>query len=148
LAATFFAAFAGAAFTAAFLLAAFLAATGSGFAAARFAAHHFFVAAMILFKPSSLMRRFAFGSAGAEAAFLPLWNAAHRFFCAVAILALAATLKIRFGAAFLATTGLPRPPSRLRISAIFSSILESSAWQPINAIWRIASSLRLGIYRQ
>lgn len=127
--ATFFAAFAGAVFTAALLTALFLAATGSGFAvAARFAAHRLFVAAMIRFKPSSLRRRFAFGSAGAAATFLPLWNVAHRFFCAAAILALAAALKIRFGVAFLATTGLTRPGSRLRISAIFCSILESSAW--------------------
>ena len=113
-------------FTAAFLTVAFLAATGSGFAAAAlFAAHRFFVAAMIRFKPSSLMRRFAFGNSGTAATFLPLWNAAHRFFCAAAILALAVTLIIRFGAASVATTG---PPKWLRISAIFCSILESSAW--------------------
>jgi hypothetical protein len=46
--------FAGAVFTAAFLAAAFWATTGFGFAAAAFfAAQRFFVAAMILFKPSS-----------------------------------------------------------------------------------------------
>jgi hypothetical protein len=124
--ATFFADFAGAVLAAAFLTVAFLAATGSGFAAAAlFAAYRFFVAAMILFKPSSLMRRFGFGNSGADVTFLPLWSAAHRFFWATAILALAATLNIRFGAAFWATTGLPR---WLRISAIFCSILESSAW--------------------
>src|ERR1022692_5074210 len=129
LAATFFAAFAGAVFTAASLTVAFLAATGSGFAAAAlFAAHRFFVAAMIRFMPSSLMRRFAFGASGAADALVPLWNAAHRFFCAAAILALAAPLNIRFGAAFLAATGLTLPRKWLRISAIFCSILESSAW--------------------
>jgi hypothetical protein len=129
LAATFFAAFARAVSTAAFLTAAFLAATGSGFAAAAlFAAHRYFVAAMIRFKPSSLMRRFAFGTSGTATALLPLWNAAHRFFCPAAIPALAATLKVRFGVALLATTGFTRPDSRLRISAIFCSILESSAW--------------------
>src|ERR1019366_4499355 len=95
LAATFLAAFDGVGFTAAFLTVAFLAATGSGFAAAAlFAAHRFFVAAMILFKPSSLMRRFAFGNSGTAATFLSLWNAAHRFFCAAAILALASALEV------------------------------------------------------
>ena len=107
-AATFFAALAGAVFTAAFFTAAFLAATRScAAAAALFAAHRFFVAAMIRFKPSSLIRRLALGNSGTAAAFLPLWNAAHRFFCAAAILALAATLKVRFGMAFFETTGLP-----------------------------------------
>jgi hypothetical protein len=49
------------------------------------------------------MRRLALGNSGTTATFLPLWNAAHRFFCAAVILALAATPRIRFGAAFLAT---------------------------------------------
>ena len=125
LAATYFNAF-GAVFPAAFLTAAFLAATGSGFAAAAlFAAHRFFVAAMIRFKPSSLMRRLAFGNSGTAATVVPLWNAAQRFFCAAAILALAAMLNTRFGAASWAATG---PPNWPRISAILCSILESSAW--------------------
>ncbi len=66
--APFFAAFAGAAFTAAFLTAGFFLAAFSGCAlAALAAAQRFFVAAMIRFIPSALMRRFAFGAlAGAD----------------------------------------------------------------------------------
>src|ERR1039457_2020610 len=78
----FFAAFAGALFTTVFLPAVFLVAVCATFAAsARFSANRFLVAAMILFIPSSLIRRFAFagsGVAGAGGADSPR-ILAHRF---------------------------------------------------------------------
>src|ERR1039458_9441673 len=81
--AAFFAAFVGATFTAAFLTAVFFVTAFfvGAFAAAFCKRQRFFVAAMILFIPSSLIRRFAFGAlAGADGSDSPL-ILAHRFLC-------------------------------------------------------------------
>src|ERR1035438_3594629 len=63
-------------------------------ASARFSAHRFFVAAMILAIPSLLKRRFGFGAlAGADGSDSPR-ILAHLAFCAIAIFRLEAALNL------------------------------------------------------
>jgi hypothetical protein len=92
--ALFFTAFAGAA---PFFRAAFFASTLSiaALASARFSAHRFFVAAIILFKPSGLIFLFAVGASGAGAADFSLSPLilAHRSFCASLIRSRTAALR-------------------------------------------------------
>lgn len=122
------------AFTAAFLAGAFLGA-GAAFlavadfalaASARFRAHRFLVAAMILFNPSSLIRRFggdALAGAGVDGCDCPR-NLAHLAFCAKAIFRRApALILLRFGEAVSeVAAGVPPPDSMDRSSAMRVSI--------------------------
>jgi len=100
--ATFFNALVDGAFTAAFFPATFLGAASADFAAALCRRHRFFVAAMILFMPSALIRRLGLGvfSVAGGGAISPL-TLAHRTFCARAIFfrdAALNLLRLRMGA--------------------------------------------------
>ena len=74
--------------------------------AARTAAHRFFVAAMIAFRPAALSLRLGFGGAA-----LAVFNAAHRFLCAAAIRLRADALSVLlFGVGALPVCRSLRPP--------------------------------------
>jgi hypothetical protein len=132
--AAFFAAFVGATFTAAFLTAVFFVTAffAGAFAAAFCKRQRFFVAAMILFIPSSLIRRFAFGAlAGAGGSDSPL-ILAHRFLCAIAILRRAAAeiLCFRGVPSGLAADSAGLPDSMARSSAILVSMCRFCSSNP------------------
>ena len=92
-------------------------------ASARFSAHRFFVAAIILAIPSLLIRRLglvASGLAGAGGPDSPL-ILAHRAFCAIAIFRLEAAenlLRLRVGASGVAAGAAGPPDSTAWSSAI------------------------------
>jgi hypothetical protein len=85
------------------------------FAAARYAAQRFFVAAAIAALPAALSFRFGFGAAGASGATSPL-AAAHPFLCPAAIFLRAAALILRrrrpVGVIVAASAGAPESIAR------------------------------------
>src|ERR1039458_6699875 len=134
--AAFFAAFVGATFTAAFLTAVFFVTAFfvGAFAAAFCKRQRFFVAAMILFIPSSLIRRFGLGAsgvAGAGGSDSPL-ILAHRFLCAIAILRRAAAeiLCFRGVPSGLAADSAGLPDSMARSPAILVSMCRFCSSNP------------------
>lgn len=132
-------------FAAAFLTTAFLRA-GAAFFAGAFAAafckrQRFFVAAMILFIPSSLIRRFGFVGSGVVDGSDSPRIFAHRRFCDWAIFRLTAAenfLRLRVGAPVAAAAWAGPPGSIARSSAILASSFSFWASIPKIAAFKIS----------
>jgi hypothetical protein len=101
------------------------------FAAAFANRHRFFVAAMILFIPSGLIRRFAFGAFFMTGAGDVPLIAAHRFFCARAMQRRVAAERFLAGASgVVVAVSAGRPETTALSSAIFESICRCCSWYP------------------
>src|ERR1022692_790247 len=115
------------------------------FAAAFANRHRFFVAAMILFIPSGLIRRLGFVGLGvAGAGDVPL-IAAHRFFCASAMRRRVAALRFLAGASGVAAVLAEPPESRVLSSSIFESICRFCCSYPRMAAVMISGSSFVGM---